>query len=440
MIIIGGGVAGLSAALEAQRLGVTPRLYEAAPGLGGRVRSFYDRRWGGELDNGPHLIIGACSALLALLDQLDTRALLDPVDPCQYTFWRASDGLSHLRCPPLPAPLHLLIGLFRFPGLTMKDRLAAVRLGWSLVQGAEKWAGQSVTQWAEGTGQTEALFQRLWSPLCLAALNEPPASADAPLFLATLKETFLDQAAGAIPMPARVTLDRLLITPAAQKIRQQGGAITTRWRLRQIQTEGNRVTVLKEAKASLSVQKDPVVLALPSRVISRLMPEWAEQKEINTMESAPIVSLYFRFDGLHPLPETMLGCSDGVGQWFFDRCALGMDSGQGQEYAVVISGAYREIHSASEELVAAIMVQLQQLVPSLGDQQPSVVRVVRERFASFSPWPGIKRPGTHTAWENLFLAGDWTDTGLPATMEGAVRSGQRAARMALEFQAGSRGE
>ncbi|MBF0154244.1 MAG: FAD-dependent oxidoreductase [Magnetococcales bacterium] len=433
VVILGGGAAGLAAALFLLKQGCRPLILEAARMPGGRVRSFFDRRTGEELDNGPHLLLGACQESLALLEQLGTHTHLWQSERMIVPFWTERTGWYRLDCPDWPVPWHLLAGLLRMPGMTFGERWKLLTLGKSLAEGPLPPPGQTVTHWLQEHRQTAHLLHCLWGPLCLAIMNEPPASADAGLLVSTLRRIlFGGRGAGRLYIP-RVPLSRLLAEPARESIVRQGGEVRCQTPVRGLEMQGDRLAAIVTHAGRLHVQ-GPVISALPHHVLTRLLPTWNPGWRVSPAY-APIVSIHMRWTIPGGLPVPWVGLPEGVCHWLFDHNLLaGTAEGQPARISAVISGAYREVHGSTGELLAKARQEVMALVPDLDPAREISGRVIREWRATLAPWPDIvaARPGVLTPWRNLFLAGDWTDTGLPATIESAVCSGRRAAQEVLK--------
>nr|CRH07322.1 Putative squalene-associated FAD-dependent desa [Candidatus Magnetococcus massalia] len=436
-LILGGGLAGLAAARQWIKQGGRPLVLEAAPQLGGRASSHWDRHWGVSLDNGPHLLVGAYHQTLAWLDELHPEPPL--LAGSGYHFHTAQDGFYSLTPGAGPAPWRLLRALSRFPGVETKDLLSLARLAPGLfsprLRGGE---GRSVTEWLQQVGVTPTLFERLWEPLTLATLNEGPGSADATLFAEVVKRLFLAPKADGLPLYPTTDLQQLLIEPAARWIRQRGGEILTHCRIQQLKSDREGITALflhgrrgggvEEIALPAGVA---VISSLPQRALRRLMPQWQQLKAMESWLESPIVAVHLRYPCPVPMPAPMVGLPGGVSQWL---CQWPDGHDHARRVSASISGAYREVSWSTEQLVARVRQELEQLFPSLAGVTPQN-RVIKNRRATFAAWPGCqqwRRPPA-TPWPNLFLAGDWTATPLPATLEGAVLSGQQAARAAFHM-------
>lgn len=453
IIILGAGVAGLSAAVHLATAGHKPLLLESAKTPGGRARSYFNPTFSEELDNGPHLLMGTYQHTLKLLSQLGSRHLLLAEDTVTFTFWDRTLGWHKLDCPNWPAPWHLLAGLGRFPGLSAKDWRAALRLGSKLMGSQDSWEKQlekqSVTQWLQTHRQTDALFLRLWQPLCLATLNESPASANAALFATVLKRLFLSSRQAARPLLPSVPLSQLIATPAQKFIQQAGGEVRCGCRVLKLEMSDNNLQAIHTNHGPLHSPK-AVISALPYTILARLLPEWSRQTKITQLQSAPIVTVHLKYPQPFNLPQAMIGLPQESSQWLFDRGKI-QEKGtkeakhkrpdrkeqrpNGGRFSAILSAAYRERTWSQERLITTVHQDLRRMIPDLPPLAPSTAQVIKEQRATFAAWPETSqyRPQTQTPWQNFFLAGDWTRTGLPATLEGAVQSGVLAAQKTLDL-------
>ena len=446
--ILGGGVAGLTAAVHLAEAGLRPHLLEAAPHPGGRARSFADPAFDAPLDNGPHLLVGAYVQMLDLLTRLGSRADLADPSGNRYDFWEPGRGWTQLQTPEWPGPWHLGGALFGATLLPLADRLRVLRLAPGLGTGAEDRRdldGVSATQWLLRHGQTPALFQRLWTPLCLATLNEPPASACAALFIQVLRRMFLSGGDAARPLLSRQPLSRLIAEPARRRIEERGGSVRCGVRVCGLETGRDRLQAIHLRQAGRGGPPGPhtvrrpaaVIAALPHTALTRLLPQWAGERGFDQLQAAPIVSVHLAYAEPVRLPVAMTGLPGASSQWLIDYSHLAETPLTGGRISAVLSAAYREGSWTATRLVETVHGDLTRILPEWRHHPPRAARVVKERRATFAPWPGSarQRPGAETPWRNLWLAGDWTDTGLPATLEGAAVSGARAARKVLDFLA-----
>ncbi|MBF0309733.1 MAG: FAD-dependent oxidoreductase [Magnetococcales bacterium] len=433
ILVLGGGVSGLAAAVALAEAGQRPLLLEAASQLGGRARSFREERFGGEwLDNGPHLLVGGCHQALALLQRLHGVPPLSGGGRVAYDFWDERHGWHGLRCPNWPAPWHLAAGLAVFPGLSGRDRLAALRLGLALRGGESPPAAMTVSHWLERHGQSGALVERLWGPMCLSLLNEGAGAASAALFVTVMRRLFLQERQGAAPRWPGVPLSALWGDAARAFIESRGGEVRLRCRVEHLDREGARIREVVTRCGRFPAPRR-VISALPWFALERLLPDWAAPWR--GLTGTPLITVHLLYGAEAGLNSEAVALPGTLSQWLVDRKRL--DAGKaglpGARLSAVLSGAWRESRWPAERLALGVHREVGRVVPALAGQTPLAVRVVREQRATFAPWPEVEawRPGARTPWNNLLLAGDWTATGLPSTLEGAVVSGNRAAAIAL---------
>ncbi|MBF0159622.1 MAG: FAD-dependent oxidoreductase [Magnetococcales bacterium] len=423
-LILGGGVAGLSAAVQLLRSGRRPLLLEAAPNLGGRARSFHDHRLQQQLDNGPHLCVGAYHHFLSLLEQIGSRHQLTAVD---LPFWSEPTGWYQLSCPDGPPPWQLLAALWRCSVVQWHHGPALLRLGRALRADSVPDDQQSVTHWLQQLGQPADLCQYLWGPLCQAALNEPPASASAALLATVLRRTFLGQRGDAQILMARVPLNDLIARPARRYIEAHGGHLMTRTRVTALEQRSGRISAVITSQGQIDTSQGvPVIAALPLSALRRLLPQWSESTGLHQLSFSPIVTVHTQYQRSAQLSTPLAGLPLNPSQWLFDRQT---DPAGGARITAVISAAYRESSWSAQRLLSTVHQDITRLLPQLAQETP-VFRIVREQRATLAAWPGSShwRPVSTTPWHNLLLAGDWTSTGVPATLEGAAMSGVVAAR------------
>ena len=450
VVVVGGGFAGFAAAVALQERRHEVVLLERRGVLGGRATSSRDAVTGEDVDNGTHLMIGAYASTLELLRRAGASDLLAFQDDLRLE-WADARGRSVLECPALAAPLHLFAGLLglRVP---LAVKLQAVAMGLA-VRFGRRPAGLTLAEYFRRCGQGAAARRLLWDPLALAILNEPPEGAAAVLFHRVFEEAFLrDRLASRLVFPRRgwgVLVERL-----ASYLEGRGGAVRRGARVLSIRVEEGRATGVVCAQRAGSREEvavgrppetrvepaDAVVSAVPPQALLGLLPaEWRARPPFAALDrfsGSPIVSVDVWLDRV-VVDRPMLGLRDEGVEWVFDKGRLYGREGAPQHLAFIASAAYRSAARPNADLVAAAVGALARCFPAMSGA--TVVRslVLREPFATFASTPDLEplRPGPDTPVDGLFLAGDWTDTGLPATIEGAVRSGQRAARHARAFLA-----
>jgi len=433
--VVGGGWAGCAAAVELAANGVHATLIESARSLGGRARAVEVQ--GRLLDNGQHILLGAYGETLRLLRQVGIdpdQALLRL--PVQMRYPEAppdgSGGMDFV-APRLPAPLHLLVALLRARGLQRADKLALARF-----TSAARWMGWvlytdcSVDELLARFDQTPRLNRLLWHPLCIAALNTPPARASAKVFLAVLRDSLgaRRRAASDMLLP-RLDMGALFPQAAAGYVARQGGAVLTGTRVAGVEREGDGWRLDLQGKAAVF---EAVVLATPASITAQLLgghaPALAQQ--LGSLGYEPIATCYLQYDSSLRLDLPFYALLDDPaagrwGQFAFDRGQL--DASQPGLLAVVVSAAADAANLDQDALAAAIAAQLAADLRRPELASPAWTRVITEKRATFSCTPGLVRPGIDTALPGLVLAGDYTASDYPATLETAVQSGAQAAKL-----------
>jgi squalene-associated FAD-dependent desaturase len=401
--IIGGGLAGLSAALHLTRSGRPVTLYESAPVCGGRCRSYLDHALGCRLDNGNHLLLSGNHAAMAYLDQIGTRHTMagpkTPVFPfmdlVRRDRWTVRPSAGRI-------PWWLLSAKRRVPNTKPADYLALLKLGHA------RPTDTVVTAFPDGP-----LYRRLLEPLAVAALNTPAYKGSARLLGAIIDETLARGGASCIPLFPREGLSESFIDPAVQHLRQAGVEVRTGHRITGLTDDGTRIRALTGPDGPrLLAATDQVIVATPAPVAATLLPGMTVPDEFQA-----IINLHYRFD-IDPGEAGFVGLTGGTAEWVFVKPGV---------VSVTISAANRLVERSAEELAETVWPEVQAAL-GITAAMPQV-RVVKEKRATFAATPAqqLRRPSATTRWENCMLAGDWTATGLPATIEGAIRSGVTAA-------------
>ncbi|MBI4185189.1 MAG: FAD-dependent oxidoreductase [Proteobacteria bacterium] len=409
--VVGAGLAGLAAAVAARRAGWEVALYEAAAEAGGRCRSFLDERLGRVIDNGSHLLLGGNRAARAFVATVGAGDTIEEVRPARFPFRDLGDGTTWtLRPGPGPSPLWIASPARRVPGTRAGDYLAALRL-------AGAGAGERVTDRLDARAP---LFARLWRPLTRAALNTEPEEASARLLWSVIRASLLCGEAASRPLLARFGLAATFVAPALAWLARRGVAVNFGHRLAALAETGGRVRALAFAAADVGLGAgDAVILALPAHALPALWPGAPAPGP-----QRAIVNVHFRCDGPVSLPggAPFLGLIGGTADWLFPR---------GDVLSASRSAANDLARLPPGEVAARMWRDAARALGRPASPLPPF-RVVKERRATPAQTPEAcaRRPGARTGAANLFLAGDWTATGLPATIEGAVRSGFLAARLA----------
>jgi hydroxysqualene dehydroxylase len=407
--IVGAGLAGLAAAVA---LGAAPCdtvVHESSRQAGGRCRSFFDETMDATIDNGNHLLLSGNDAALAYVDAIGARQELRGPARCEIAFADMASGERWLLRPNEGRlPWWLFIESRRVPRTRVADYLSVSRL----LRVPDR---ATVADVMDCSG---SLYERLWNPFFVAALNSEPKTSSAALAGAILRRTLARGGRACHPLVAANGLSRALIDPALKLLRKRGVQIRFERRLRALEFAGGRIGSLEFEHDSVALgAQDRVVLATPAHIAATLVPGLTTPQTFNA-----ILNAHFSIAAPASVPP-ILGVVNAMTQWLFaypDRLS------------VTVSDANHLMDSPREQLAADIWREVAGLT-GLSDALPSW-RIIKERRATFAATPqeNARRPPAETQWPNLLLAGDYVQTGLPATIEGAVLSGQSAARLTME--------
>ncbi|MGV3627176.1 MAG: hydroxysqualene dehydroxylase HpnE [Betaproteobacteria bacterium] len=419
--IIGGGYAGMAAAVELAAHDIPVTVFEAAPALGGRARRVTINDTA--LDNGLHILIGAYS---------ETLRLIEKVAPKRDHFLRLPLTLNihnrfSLRAPKLPAPLHLAWALLTAEGLSCADKRAAAGFMQAMKKRSYRLEHDcTVAALLADHSQVYDLIEYLWSPLCVAALNTPMQRASAQVFLNVLRDSLGAGRAASDLLLARMDLTALFPKPAADYVRARGGQVEAGATVERVTPDGKGFGLQVQGHQR---HFDQVICAVaPHRAADLLadIPALAPaRRQIAALQYEPIHSIYLQFDGRVTLPSPMIGISDSPAQWLFDREAI---CGQRGLIGAVISASGEQVGETQDALAQRVVADLAKNFGPLPPLQWH--RVIAEKRATFSCTPDLARPAAVTACKNFFLAGDYVASDYPATIEAAARSGILAAGLA----------
>jgi squalene-associated FAD-dependent desaturase len=404
--VVGAGLAGLAAAAALARAGRPVILYESTDHAGGRCRSYFDAELGLRVDNGNHLLLSGNHSAMAYLRLIGSRDTFEPPGAAAFPFVDLGSGERWTLRPNRGAlPWWVLCPGRRVAGSRPLDYLAALRLRES--QPEATVAGRLDT--------ASVLYRRLWAPVAVAALNTAAEDGSALLFWQVLNETLGNGAAACRPLLPRDGLSESLVDPALAMLRDKGADIRFGVRLRALRFADDRVSGLDFDNGPVAVADDErVVLAVPPTVAARLVPALVAPDD-----HAPIVNAHYRFAAPADAPR-FIGLVGGTAEWVFCKREI---------VSVTVSAADRLVDRPGDELAATLWRDVAAALGLAPEPALPPARIVKERRATFRATPAQqqRRPATVTRWNNLLLAGDYVDTGLPATIEGAIRSGLAAA-------------
>ena len=408
--VVGAGLAGLACALRLADSGRRVALYEAARMAGGRCRSYFDASLGLTIDNGNHLLLSGNKAARDYAKRIGASDALVGPNECAFDFLDARTGERwRLRPNASRVPWWIFVANRRVPGAGPLAYLDAGRLLF-----ARKDASIGETMRCHGP-----LWERLWRPVLLSALNTEPEAATATLAGAVLRETLAAGGDACRPMVAKSGLGDAFIEPALRRLRAKGVEPRFGARLREIAFEKSRVAALRFGDRDVTLERgDAVVLAAPPWIAQELIPGLVAPNEFRA-----IVNAHFKIAPPEGQP-LLLGMLGTLTEWLFafdDRLS------------VTISGADRLIDDSRDALAEKIWAEVAAATDLPSEPLPPW-QIVKEKRATFAATPAQekRRPDAKTAWDNLWLAGDWTNTGLPATIEGSIRSGYKAAALSSD--------
>ena len=421
----------MAAAVALTERGIPVTVYEGAKRLGGRARAVAYKN--GTLDNGQHLLIGAYRQTLRMIETVGVPA--DRLWRLPLT-WQIIDRFS-FSAPRVPAPWHLLIGLLRCSGLSVAARLECMRF-------LTHWRRRKFTLDEDMTvdallraqGQSAPVARLLWEPLCVAALNTRPEQASARVFLNVLRDTLDAETSASEMILPRCDLSALFPEPASAYVRARGGRIRLGEPVARVDADADGRAFVLTANSARQSHQVVILAAHPSRaarLVGQLQPMAPVIERIKPLTHEPIVTVYLQYARAPRMPFPMVGFVDACTQWLFDRGAI---SGHEGLLAAVISARGRHQRYTHHALAQQVHTEIASAL-SLTDA-PRWTQVIEEKRATFACVPNLERPDQRTPMPGLYLAGDYTRSDYPATLESAVQSGLRCADLACEYLAGSK--
>jgi squalene-associated FAD-dependent desaturase len=444
--VAGGGLAGLAAACALADSGFRVTVFERRPYLGGRASSYQHPGTGEVVDNCQHVLFRSCTNLVEFYKRIGVDQQIRWYD--QMTFVEPGGRATEMRASPLPAPLHTAPSFLRFPFLTASDKMAIARAMVSLTATVQKDTGESFEKWLQQYRQTPGAIERFWKPILISALSEDLDRISISSAAQVVRESMKSPAARHMGVP--IIPLTALYSAAGDYIQARGGELQFRHSLEMFQAESSRVELRVGETEEVF---DYLVLALPFEGLDRVLPETPQAAPLREMlrhfESSPITGIHLWFDRqISDLDHAVL--LDRTIQWMFHKSRIqpirtqsGNGAGTGREAAgsyveLVVSASKSLIDQTRPEIIELALRELREFFPAAREATLVKSAVIKEIHATYSPRPGIDayRPASATTWPRVFLAGDWTATGWPATMESAVRSGYLAAE-ALTRAAGN---
>lgn len=443
-IIIGAGLSGLSAAVELAKRNCKTLLLEQHQHLGGRTYSFLDRVTGDQVDNGQHLMMGCYNATRHYLATVGAEHLVTLQPVLKINFLHPLRARSIFSCRSLPAPLHLLGGLLSYKAIPFSDRCKTLRVALDLHSASldkqQQMDRLTADEWLNLLGQSEISRKHLWDVIIIGALNNYPQNSSALMLFRVLRAAFLGRRKNSSLLFPRVGLSELFVNPAIQFVKAHGGEVRTGIQVRKLKCDRKRI-LSAHASNGEEFRATNYISAVPWYVFEEIKPRHhGHLQDVpdskSRFQSSPIIAIHLWLDReitdleFAALLETRI-------QWLFNKNTLlnkRKENASARQYlSLVISGAQEFVGLSKEQLIRIAMEDLRRVLHRARNAKVVHSVVMKEKRATFTPRPGLEsfRPDVQTGFENFFLAGDWTATGYPATIEGAVLSGQRAAKMVL---------
>jgi zeta-carotene desaturase len=425
--IVGGGLAGLAAGCALAEDGYRVRLFERRPYLGGRASSYQHPGTGEVVDNCQHVLLGCCTNLIDLYRRSGVEDRVRWFDTLHFLEPGGRD--SEITLTSLPAPLHTAPSFLMSKALNVADKLCIARAMLSLRKPLAD-DGRSFLDWLKAHKQTEQSIRRFWAPVLVSALNEDLDRCSTRYAAQVFRESFLKSAqAGRMGIPAIPLSD--LYSAAGAYICQRGGEVNLRASVESFHSESDQVRL---CVAGQEITADFAILAAPFNAIANLLPREegdaarALREQIARFESSPITGIHLWFDRqITGLEHAVL--LDRTIQWMFHKSKLLNLTREGSYVELVVSASRSLVEMGRQEIIDLAVRELAEFFPIVKEAKLEKATVIKEVHATYSPGPGVDeyRPPARSPWPRITLAGDWTQTNWPATMEGAVRSGYIAA-------------
>lgn len=435
--IAGGGLAGLAAACALADSGFRVTLFEKRPFLGGRASSYEHPGTGEVVDNCQHVLFRVCTNLVEFYKKIGVADQIHWYD--RMTFIEPGGRTSTMQSSSLPAPMHTAPSFLGFSFLSANDKLSIARGLAPLTLSAQPDNGKSFQEWLERHGQTKNAIARFWHPILISALSEDLDRMSVSAAAQVVRESMKSPEARQMGVPALPLTE--LYNAAGDYVRARKGTIQFRCPVESFSTDNSQVRLRTRVAGGEGLEQpfDYLVIAMPFDALDRLLPDVPEsspiREKLSHFESSPITGIHLWFDRqISDLDHAVL--LDRTIQWMFHKSRLqpirtqSKNGNSGGSYIeLVVSSSKSLIDKSRGEIIDLALTEVREFFPAARGANVTKSTVIKEVNATYSPRPGIDahRPGAATGWPRVFLAGDWTATGWPATMEGAVRSGYLAA-------------
>jgi squalene-associated FAD-dependent desaturase len=446
VVVIGGGFAGLSAGVALAEAGFRVAVLERKPKLGGRAYSFQDPEGGDWVDNGQHVLMGCYTQTLDFLKKIGTYDQLVFRDRIEMEMVASNGERGRLKAGRLPGPLHMVSALMGYSMLSMGERVSVLMAGARMMAlgrfGRKRLENTTVAAMLKRLGQSDHACQCFWFPLAIATLNEEPDKASAALLAEVWKRAFFSRRSDSAFVYSKVGLSDLYCGAAEQFIEQRGGMVASHTGVETLEMDGDHTVGCVRLRDGKKLEAANFIAAVPAgpllAMLSAPMQEDPFFARLAQLRPSPIICVHVWLDR-DVIDCAFVGFIGSTTQWLFNKRAIFAQRGeeQGGYLSFVISGARALVDRSNEELLDLVLDDLHRMIPASREAKLIKALVIKEKQATIAPdcESHQLRPGADTPIDNLFLAGDWIQTGLPATIESAVISG-RAAAAAVQKRVG----
>jgi squalene-associated FAD-dependent desaturase len=443
VVVIGGGFAGLSAGVALAEAGFRVALLERKPALGGRAYSFTDPDTGDSVDNGQHVLMGCYRETLDFIRRIGTFDQLVFLDNLEIAMLQPGGVSAHLRTGRLPGPLHMSTAVMRYRHLSIAERIsllyAGLRLLRMLARDRPMLERTTVSALMDVLRQSECARRCFWYPLAIATLNEDPELASSALLAEVLKRAFFARRRDSAFVYSKVGLSELYCTAAAALIERHGGVVADRAGVEQVELDGPDRVARVRLRDGRRLEAANFIAAVPFGALLEMLPDGVAElpffARLAQLKTSPIICVHVWLDR-EITDAAFAGFIGTTTQWMFNKRRI-FSGGAGAHpgyLSFVLSGARALVERSNEELLEQVLDDLRAMIPAAREAKVIKALVLKEKQATMAP--GLEshqlRPATATPLENFFLAGDWVQTGLPATIESAVISGRAAASAVID--------